>query len=473
MLMHNSKRFMAQKRKGWVLGLGITGGVLALAGLVLLIMYLVEANKPARHGGAYTLSAGHDIDLVITWVDSSDQAWIKDRDTVAASMGVTIDPKRFPSTATRTDAELQLVLESAHRFAPWIRQVFVVTAKGQVPPCAARFSKCTVVHHDAILPATALPTFNSHAIETALHRIPGLAHAFLYANDDMYTTNYTFPGDFFQGGKPVVWASVRWSLLPKDSNGHNRSWHNLAALDKDGVPWPFINRMAHVLTPLTKTLMNKVWEAYPKELLQVQHLPFRNNNQNKQYPPVGMAIVKGLQTGAVLRHRAGWGFTYKFLTGLEGAKHVQPYGNLCINDAPPDDFQDVRKLLVTAPVRTRPGCVIVIGCDGTQSDQLADVLLSQQVWWVANTHHAARVTAGLNSEPWADVRLFPTIAALEDGPSHATGVVGPASGRVRKQAALLAKRLRVPLWTFEDRTVTPAENDAAYAMAATRVVFCG
>ena len=34
--------------------------------------------------------------------------------------------------------------------------------------------------------ARALPTFNSQAIETMLHRIPGLRSPFIYLNDDFF-----------------------------------------------------------------------------------------------------------------------------------------------------------------------------------------------------------------------------------------------------------------------------------------------
>ena len=44
----------------------------------------------------------------------------------------------------------------------------------------------TVVPHAEIMPADALPTFNSHAIETSLHHVPGLAEHWLYFNDDFF-----------------------------------------------------------------------------------------------------------------------------------------------------------------------------------------------------------------------------------------------------------------------------------------------
>ena len=50
----------------------------------------------------------------------------------------------------------------------------------------ARTPAVRVVYHRDFIPSRHLPTFNSRTIEMFLHRIPGLAPCFLYANDDMF-----------------------------------------------------------------------------------------------------------------------------------------------------------------------------------------------------------------------------------------------------------------------------------------------
>uniref|UniRef100_A0A1I8IBY8 Stealth_CR2 domain-containing protein n=1 Tax=Macrostomum lignano TaxID=282301 RepID=A0A1I8IBY8_9PLAT len=42
-----------------------------------------------------------------------------------------------------------------------------------------------------------LPTFNAPAIESHLHRIPGLSDHFLYFNDDVFLTKPVHPHDFY------------------------------------------------------------------------------------------------------------------------------------------------------------------------------------------------------------------------------------------------------------------------------------
>ena len=55
----------------------------------------------------------------------------------------------------------------------------------------------TVVPHSAIFPDPShLPVFSSPAIESHLHRIPGLSRQFAYFNDDVFLGAPTWPEDF-------------------------------------------------------------------------------------------------------------------------------------------------------------------------------------------------------------------------------------------------------------------------------------
>ena len=72
-------------------------------------------------------------------------------------------------------------------------------------PGSTDHERVTVVDHTEILPSDALPTFNSHAIESALHRIDGLAEQFVYFNDDVLLGRSLRPELFFtSSGLPRV-----------------------------------------------------------------------------------------------------------------------------------------------------------------------------------------------------------------------------------------------------------------------------
>src|SRR5699024_8620361 len=79
-------------------------------------------------------------------------------------------------------------------YANWVRRIHLVT-DGQVPHWLdADHPRITVIDHADLLGGS---RFNSHAIESALHRIPGLAEHYLYLNDDVFFGRIAYPGDFF------------------------------------------------------------------------------------------------------------------------------------------------------------------------------------------------------------------------------------------------------------------------------------
>jgi UDP-N-acetylglucosamine-lysosomal-enzyme len=83
--------------------------------------------------------------------------------------------------------------------------------------------RLTVVTHDEIfVNRSHLPVFSSPAIETHLHRIPGLARYFVYFNDDVFLGAETWPDDFRTRarGQRVYLA---WEI-PKCNPGCMDSW---------------------------------------------------------------------------------------------------------------------------------------------------------------------------------------------------------------------------------------------------------
>ncbi|KAK7480398.1 hypothetical protein BaRGS_00028317 [Batillaria attramentaria] len=94
--------------------------------------------------------------------------------------------------------ELRYSLRSLEKFAPWVRHIYIVT-NGQIPYWLNLDNpRITLVTHEEIFPNKShLPTFSSPAIESHLHRIPGLSDKFLYFNDDVMFGSEVWPDDFF------------------------------------------------------------------------------------------------------------------------------------------------------------------------------------------------------------------------------------------------------------------------------------
>ncbi|KAF5294321.1 hypothetical protein FQR65_LT10774 [Abscondita terminalis] len=135
----------------------------------------------------------NSIDVVYTWVNGSDPHF-KHNLFKYLKLNVTQDysHQRFDDKY-----ELKFSLRSLEKYAPWVRHVYIVT-NGQIPywlnlDC----EKVSLVSHEEIfLDTFDLPTFSSPAIESHLHRIPGLTNRFIYFNDDILLGKRMFVDDF-------------------------------------------------------------------------------------------------------------------------------------------------------------------------------------------------------------------------------------------------------------------------------------
>ena len=119
--------------------------------------------------------------------------------------------------------ELRYSLRSVEKYVPWVRRIWLVT-NGQVPSWLnLNHPRLTVVTHKEIFPnASHLPTFSSPAIETHLHRIPGLSSRFIYLNDDVMFGAPVWPDDFYTagGGQKIFFA---WPV-PNCAPGCPTNW---------------------------------------------------------------------------------------------------------------------------------------------------------------------------------------------------------------------------------------------------------
>ncbi|MBQ1770769.1 MAG: hypothetical protein II000_02330 [Clostridia bacterium] len=100
----------------------------------------------------------------------------------------------------RDNKELMYSLRSVEKYAPWIRNIFIVSNSSMPAWLNTDHPKLHIISHETIMPADSLPCFNSYVIESYLHRIPGLSEIFLYANDDMFFGNHVSPDFFIKHG---------------------------------------------------------------------------------------------------------------------------------------------------------------------------------------------------------------------------------------------------------------------------------
>lgn len=177
------------------------------------VLDVVKAHLTSR---THIDNVSFPIDLVCLWVDGDDEAWLERRRQRMVELGLVDDADEQPAALSNGDGversvsseatksrlyrsrdELRFAIRSAQMYAPFINHVYLVT-DGQRPDWLADdVEGITVVDHKEIFPPGSPPVFNSSALDTRLHHIPGLSEHFLVSNDDIFFINPTFPVDFF------------------------------------------------------------------------------------------------------------------------------------------------------------------------------------------------------------------------------------------------------------------------------------
>ncbi|MEU2059527.1 stealth family protein [Streptomyces sp. NPDC013455] len=139
------------------------------------------------------------VDAVFTWVDGDDPEMAAKRRAHQALSDNVIAPRETGASRYTSHDELRYALRSLEMYAGFIRHVYLVTDSQTPAWLDPQAPGLTVVDHRDILPADALPVFNSHAIESRLHHIPGLSEHYLYFNDDVFINRPVRAEHFFHG----------------------------------------------------------------------------------------------------------------------------------------------------------------------------------------------------------------------------------------------------------------------------------
>lgn len=132
-----------------------------------------------------------EVDMVYTWIGMPSKAKLEVM--MAACPHEPGGVQRWRDLGTFT-----VSLEHSLRNLPWIRRIYIVT--DGLAPCWISDPKVKFVTHKEIWPsekAGALPTFASTAIESYLHRIPGLTEHFIKMDDDLIFLKPLAPTDLF------------------------------------------------------------------------------------------------------------------------------------------------------------------------------------------------------------------------------------------------------------------------------------
>ncbi|WP_341926429.1 stealth conserved region 3 domain-containing protein [Nocardioides psychrotolerans] len=221
------------------------------------------------------------VDVVYTWVDGSDPEWDAARQARLAGVVGTAQTRESSGQARfLARDELRYSLRSLHLFAPWVRRIHVVTA-GQVPEWLDTSDpRINLVDHRDILPADGLPTFNSHAIETSLHLIEGLAEHFLYFNDDFFLARPVHPETFFSpAGLSACYFSATTIGLTDTPDAPpylKAAWNNRNLLF-DAFGQVTTNNLAHAPYPHRVSVLREIAERFAEPVAATARSPFRSD----------------------------------------------------------------------------------------------------------------------------------------------------------------------------------------------------
>lgn len=288
------------------------------------------------------------VDVVYTWVNDADPEWQARRAAAIPQASGLSGDALDPARTTNRD-ELRYSLRSIAMYASWVRHIWIVT-DGQVPAWLdlEHPSVTVVTHRELFEDPTALPTFNSHAIEAQLHRIPGLAEHYLYLNDDVFFGRAVRPSLFFHGNGIPKFAVSPFAIdlnpVPVRLNGAALAARNNRDLLVGRTGRTATRRMQHTPHPLRRSSMQRLAETIPHELNRVAQARFRTKTDLSLASDLGHYWAFA-DREAVTGHI---GFRYVDIGSSLAAEHLnsllsrRDQNCFCLNDVggydtPPDD----------------------------------------------------------------------------------------------------------------------------------------
>jgi hypothetical protein len=244
----------------------------------------VERQHTTAHHSAPAAADG-PIDIVYLWVDGADPDWAARRRAAhARHSGLAPAPYGDVAGRYRDNGELRYNLRALQRFYPNHGHVYIVT-DGQQPRWLRPQAGLTVIAHADLLPAAALPVFDSGHIESYLHHIPGLSERFFYLNDDIFFGAPVEPRLWFGTDQQPLLALYADAGAAPDYAAlqpHETALVNAAVLSRlwlqaryrDYRHRPVI--FAHAPRPLLKSALLALEQAAPALFEQVRSTVFRS-----------------------------------------------------------------------------------------------------------------------------------------------------------------------------------------------------
>ena len=246
----------------------------------------------------------HSIDLVYLWVDGNNPEWQAKR---AAFLDGKTENSLTNYRSYLNNDELKYSLRSIERYAPWVRNIFILTDNQKPKWLDISNPKIKIIDQNDILPNKSLPCFNSNVLEHFLYKIPNLSEYFLLSNDDMFLNRTVLPDTFFAAdGFPIIrlnqkpFRRFRWFLreqiLKKPHKLYSKALFNAAELVKNKFGVFYNGLPHHNIDSYLKSDCLRVSEQIFKDeidIMKMNHVRSSNDIQRVIYSYVALAEKRG------------------------------------------------------------------------------------------------------------------------------------------------------------------------------------
>ncbi len=180
--------------------------------LLLVCLFIFLSYKKTDEWNDDKSYRKFQIDVIITWLDTSDEKWWKRyREEQQRMSPNEVFKHETPVDEKEVHYPLFLNVMLIKKHMPWVRNIYIFCQRPQRPNWLSdNFNNVYVVYHDEIkipsdISPPSLPTYNGMVTCSLTSHIPNLSEHYIQADDDVFVLSPLFPSFFFtDDGKPII-----------------------------------------------------------------------------------------------------------------------------------------------------------------------------------------------------------------------------------------------------------------------------
>lgn len=225
-----------------------------------------------------------EVDIVYAWVDGNDPKWKSKKDAWMGSPDTGLEgfhAEAVSDSRFESRDELKYSLRSIALYAPWVRNIYIVTDAQRPSWLDTENPRIKIVDHKEIMQPEDLPTFNSNAIISNIHHIPELSEHFIFFNDDVMLGQRVSKADFFTpSGIALISRSNNRRPFGDPSleyGPHFNITRNIRRILEEQFGVTISRAIKHTPHPLIKSVMYEMEEIFISEFKKTSGSKFRHH----------------------------------------------------------------------------------------------------------------------------------------------------------------------------------------------------